>query len=175
MGEGWTEERIEMLKKLLFDGLSLKQIGRELGITRNSVVGKAHRLGLSKGGVPASIAATPVPRGPRRIKRRPQNITPVLAHINRADPGLPPTLSTPTPEDIPMGERKTLMKLLNNDCRWPIGDPRDPDFGFCGAPKCAGSSYCAGHARIAYRKPGEPQPQLRPVQEPPAKPESMAA
>src|SRR5437762_6826798 len=61
----WTDERVELLKKLWADGLSASQIAAELGgITRNAVIGKVHRLGLS-GRAKSSSSASPRPRKPR--------------------------------------------------------------------------------------------------------------
>jgi len=45
---------------------------------------------------------------------------------------------------------KPLLDLEPADCRWPIGDPRKPDFGFCGERRQPGKSYCAGHCKLAY-------------------------
>src|SRR5258707_1053279 len=61
----WTDERVELLKKLWTDGLSASQIAAELGgITRNAVIGKVHRLGLS-GRAKSPTSAAPRPRKPR--------------------------------------------------------------------------------------------------------------
>ena len=65
-GMGWTDERVELLKKLWQDGLSASQIAKQLGgVTRNAVIGKVHRLGLSGRATP-SQPAKPVFKAPRR-------------------------------------------------------------------------------------------------------------
>jgi len=52
---------------------------------------------------------------------------------------------------IPPSERKTMVTLLPNDCRWPFGDPLEPDFHFCGQPKTEGNPYCDFHMRRAFQ------------------------
>jgi GcrA cell cycle regulator len=64
-------------------------------------------------------------------------------------------------------KQKTLANLEQNDCRWPIGDPKDPDFHFCGAQKLAGRPYCQAHWQMAFQPPRSrqaapvPMPNLR--------------
>src|SRR6185503_18971360 len=73
---GWTDERVELLRKLWQDGLSASQIAGELGngITRNAVIGKVHRLGMS-GRVKPPSAATARPRAPKPA--RPPGMMPI--------------------------------------------------------------------------------------------------
>jgi GcrA cell cycle regulator len=56
--------------------------------------------------------------------------------------------------------RKTIATLERNDCRWPIGDPRQPDFHFCGAPKLPDRPYCEIHWRMAFQ-PSRPRHSAR--------------
>lgn len=154
----WTDERVELLRKLWLDGLSASQIANELsnGITRNAVIGKVHRLGLS-GRVKTSAPAMPR----QRVKPlRPSNPRP-SAPIVRGNTALafnpmPIVASAPAPlEDvvIPISERVTIMDLKEAMCRWPLGDPTNAEFRFCGAkkPNSATGPYCAYHSRIAYQ------------------------
>jgi GcrA cell cycle regulator len=53
---------------------------------------------------------------------------------------------------------KRLLDLEKTDCRWPIGEPRHPDFHFCGAPQLAGHPYCGLHWRMAFQ-PARPRHQ----------------
>lgn len=157
----WTDERVELLKKLWNDGLSASQIAAELGsVTRNAVIGKVHRLGLS-GRAKAPSSSTPRPRKPPRAapSAPPRPSMPAargnLALKPRTMPIVAPEVDlTPLPEIdnvVPMGERCTIMELKEHSCRWPIGDPGKDDFRYCGARSNTGLPYCAYHCRIAYQ------------------------
>ena len=146
---GWTDPRIETLTALWRSGLSASQIARTLGgVTRNAVIGKLHRLGLAGRETPRPprfirAARTPTrPPQPRQLPRRP---LPSRVDAPRA----------PEREVIDSVGAFDLAVLAPRACRWPIGDPRAPGFGFCGAPASAGP-YCEGHRRRAYRPPAEP-------------------
>ena len=158
----WTDERVELLKKLWAEGLSASQIAAELGgITRNAVIGKVHRLGLSGREKPAANPAhkTRKPR-PAPVKARPSPMvfrssgslalrpTPVDRPYT-----LPVTEPTAVVELAPLVcERVTLMELREHMCRWPLGDPGREEFRFCGARCNPGSGpYCAHHAVLAYQ------------------------
>lgn len=116
----WTAEKIKQLKKLWLKGKSTVEIGKELGISKNAVVGKVHRL---------ELAARPSP-----IKREVKKSVPKQRVIKK----------DLKPQNI------TLMDLKLNSCRWPIGDPKDDDFHFCGADSVTGKPYCAEHCKLAY-------------------------
>jgi len=153
----WTDERVELLRKLWSEGLSASQVAAELGagITRNAVIGKIHRLGL------AERAKTVVSSRPRVAKAPRQPSPPRVGGGVSGNVALafaPPTLAVararPVEEEvvIPMSERVTLMELRESVCRWPLGDPTTPEFRFCGGPSpIGGGPYCAYHARIAYQ------------------------
>ncbi|WP_036292940.1 GcrA family cell cycle regulator [Methylosinus sp. PW1] len=159
----WTDERVEMLRKLWNDGLSASQVAAEIGagITRNAVIGKIHRLGL------AQRAKTPIAARPRVAKpQRPQQVAAPRMHHGHAPAVVgnvalalaPRALVMPDarPQEevvIPMSERVTLMELRESMCRWPIGDPTSAEFRFCGArsPGGGGSPYCGYHSQIAYQ------------------------
>ena len=154
----WTEERVELLKKLWSDGLSASQIaGRLGGVTRNAVIGKVHRLGLSGR---ATSSRSSVPR-PRRNHVPRQNRAPSLTFGTRGNVALKPTYDTdyeqapaPAPIEelvIPLHERASILTLKESMCRWPIGDPSDENFHFCGRKKTGSLPYCEHHARMAYQ------------------------
>jgi GcrA cell cycle regulator len=153
----WTDERVEQLKKLWADGLSASQIAAELGgITRNAVIGKVHRLGLS-GRTKAPSSNAPRPRKPRathmmRVARPAIRGNTALAHAFAYDYEAD---AEPTPVEnvIPIGQRRTLLELNEQTCRWPIGDPATQDFYFCGGNAVASLPYCAYHSRVAYQPP----------------------
>lgn len=150
----WTDERVELLKKLWADGLSASQIAAELGgITRNAVIGKVHRLGLS-GRAKSPASAAPRPRKTRapahmlRVARPQVRGNTALAQAYEYEPEPEPEL---TDNVIPMGQRRTILELTEDTCRWPIGDPGTSDFFFCGGNASSGLPYCAFHSRVAYQ------------------------
>jgi GcrA cell cycle regulator len=154
----WTEERVELLKKLWSDGLSASQIAAELGgITRNAVIGKVHRLGLS-GRAKSNSSAAPRPRKARspshmlRIGRAAVRGNTALAHAYDYELEAEPELID---NIIPIGQRRTILELNEQTCRWPVGDPGSSDFFFCGGNTVAGLPYCAYHSRVAYQPPSE--------------------
>ena len=117
----WTEEKIKQLKKLWAKGKSTVEIGRELGISKNAVVGKVHRLGLDS---------------------RP---SPIKKPKNEKKPTKRITIQKEKDNDI-----VTLMDLKLNSCRWPYGDPFSEDFHFCGKECKTGKPYCPEHCKTAY-------------------------
>jgi len=149
----WTDERVELLKKLWTDGLSASQIAAELGgITRNAVIGKVHRLGLS-GRAKSPSSAAPRPRKPRapgmmRLARPTMRGNTALAPIYEQDVEPEPEL---VENIIPIGQRCSLLELNDSKCRWPIGDPGSAEFFFCGGAPVEGLPYCSYHSRVAYQ------------------------
>ena len=160
----WTDERVEQLRKLWLDGRSASQIAVELanGITRNAVIGKVHRLGLS-GRVknPGQVAPRPRPAAKpqgQSSSHRPAPSRPsmpmsrganALAYSPRAEVE---TILRPA-EDvvIPMSERVTIMELKEAMCRWPLGDPSTSEFRYCGTKAPIGTPDCTHHSRVAYQ------------------------
>ena len=137
---GWTDERVEQLKALWADGLSASQIARILGnVTRNAVIGKVHRLGLAGRAGPARAER------PRNVAHRPA----VRAHIKE------PEIVEEDPIVLEDGHFATVLTINDRMCHWPIGDPADTAFHFCGRKPKTGSPYCEAQARKAY------QPQIQ--------------
>jgi GcrA cell cycle regulator len=230
MTNGWTDERVTLLKKLWTDGLSASQIAKQLGgVTRNAVIGKVHRLGLAGRAAPSrpikrlvtpaprprTTAAIPVaevpangisdvragtigtvsPRSPAGSGNVPLNgqsadsepasisVSPATARSAKPANGAAPASGAqaaspaaqiavprssvapakparPVPAARVNGEIIGVLDLGTNMCKWPIGDPGDADFGFCGASCASGSVYCEEHAAIAFqphvsRRPGD--------------------
>ena len=150
----WTDERVEQLKKLWESGLSASQIAAELGnITRNAVIGKVHRLGLS------GRAKSPTSSIPRQRKVRPsQHMVRIQRPMSRGNTALAHAFETEPEHDpvafdnvVPMNQRKTLLELNEETCHWPVGDPGSADFFFCGGKSLSSLPYCAHHSRIAYQ------------------------
>ncbi|MEL6168275.1 MAG: GcrA family cell cycle regulator [Pseudomonadota bacterium] len=167
----WTDERVEQLKKMWGEGQSASQIAKELGgVTRNAVIGKVHRLGLSNraGAAPAKPApkteAAPVSKQEpetveaRAVPERPA--PPPRKAIIPAGQPLPPQPSANeiSPEalasvrEVEKKSRKiTLMELTERTCKWPVGDPATSDFWFCGLPVQPGKPYCEAHVGVAFQ------------------------
>jgi GcrA cell cycle regulator len=162
----WTDERVELLKKLWADGLSASQIAGELGgITRNAVIGKVHRLGLSGRAKNASNAA-PRARKPRthshmlRVSRASVRGNTALAHAYEIQTDAVPELIENV---IPIGQRRTILELTEQTCHWPIGDPGGADFFFCGGNTLTGLPYCPYHSRVAYQPASDRRRDRRPA------------
>lgn len=156
----WNDERVEALKKLWQEGLSASQIASRIGgVTRNAVIGKVHRLGLS-GRAPTSRVATARPRpriaAPRRPAKPRFNTVGPMALRAPFQPEAEPYVPTCEELDIPVSERKSLLDLVESSCRWPIGDPQTAEFHFCSGTKVAGLPYCEFHARRAFQ-PAQPR------------------
>lgn len=154
-GATWTTERISQLHKCVTAGLTCSQIAAEIGVTRNAVIGKIHRLGLSTGGRPGrrpGALAQRMSTVPSQAPRRQTRIARIFRAIAEAGPTVVPF---PAEIEVPAANapRCSLIELASGRCRWPLGDPGKADFGFCGCDAIAGFSYCAGHARLAYRLP----------------------
>ncbi|MGB4058170.1 MAG: GcrA family cell cycle regulator [Alphaproteobacteria bacterium] len=130
----WTDERVAMLKRLWGEGKTAAEIAGVLGgVTRNAVIGKAHRLKLSN-----------------RVSPIQQNKKPVAP------------VAKPAPEkrikySLEQDNHRvgvSMLELGNTMCRWPLGDPRDEKFSFCGDGCLSGFPYCESHARAAYQAAG---------------------
>jgi GcrA cell cycle regulator len=147
----WSAERVELLKRYVRAGFTCLQIAREIGVTRNAVIGKLNRLGLSRPSGSARAAARPQETNGSRMRRpRPIKQRGILRTVFAE---APPAAAEATEPAVPSADRCTLLELAYDKCRWPISEPDAKDFSFCGNPAVAGLSYCAGHARIAYRTP----------------------
>lgn len=155
MSAGWTEDRVSSLKKLWLEGQSASQIAKALGggVTRNAVIGKVHRLGLSGRAAPSQPArATFRPTRPRPAAPKPEYAQPSAPRrIEAAEPRPAAPVPSPAP-DLP--GTATVLTLGAHMCKWPIGDPSSAEFSFCGRRASEGV-YCVEHARVAY------QPQVR--------------
>lgn len=154
----WSEDRIKRLKELLDQNLSAQQVAWRLGnVTRNAVIGKAKRMGFAlqpPQNPPRPsyvIDRTSAPRKRRAhvtAGRLTQQITPRVP-VRPEFPAEPVVIH----EDIYVApeNRKGVLALTSADCRWPIGDPREADFHFCGGPRVPGLPYCEGHCKRAYQ------------------------
>ena len=136
----WTDERIVLLKQLWGEGKSAAEIAKALGggLTRNAVIGKAHRLKLSNRVSPIQQNNKKAPAAPaaKIVEEKKPVITKAApAPLKRTTSGV------------------SLVDLKERMCRWPSGDPKDADFHFCGAEGVPGLPYCSVHAKAAYQTP----------------------
>jgi GcrA cell cycle regulator len=156
MRMSWTDERVELLKKLWADGLSASQIAGQLGgVTRNAVIGKVHRLSLSGRVKPAS--SVPRVRKPRPAAPHRPSTRGYIAGNTALKPHAPPAprrLPAPIPAEdvvVPISLNRSLMELNDAMCKWPSGDPGTEGFHFCGHKNFNGLPYCEYHSRVAYQ------------------------
>lgn len=177
----WTDERVEALKTMWTEGQSASQIAKELGgVTRNAVIGKVHRLGLSNRATASTKPAakevakaalkTAKPRSdtePEKPKPAPLSPARTLStHPVRPKPIAPagqPLPPQPTATEISAealanlaeiekkAKKLDLMQLTERTCKWPIGDPATEEFWFCGHPAQPGKPYCETHVAVAFQ------------------------
>ena len=146
----WTNERVEELRRLWGQGQTASRIADLMGgVTRNAVIGKAHRLGLR--GRPSPIRrdengahARPAPR----VSVPPA--APVKAELPPVDVSRTPAIPPPAPSQPKMAQGGG-----GRTCSWPVGDPKQPGFHFCGGEAVPGRPYCAAHCGMAYQRKAE--------------------
>lgn len=142
---GWTDERVALLRKLWLEGLSASQIAKQLGgVTRNAVIGKVHRLGLSGRATPS--------QPPRPAFKAPRAPRPAAAPQLAPRRVLPAVSAAPEPQPVHYVEEPgsaTVLTLGSHMCKWPIGDPSSDGFTFCG--RRTDGTYCVEHQRLAYQ------------------------
>jgi GcrA cell cycle regulator len=145
----WPEEKVDELRALRTQNLSASQIARLMLITRNAVIGKMRRLGISN---PNSKILQAKRNNKKTFEAKRSNKPP-------AQTLLTVFLTTPLPESImpeALGAPEAILALRSNQCSWPIGDPLEQNFYFCSAPRAparspleASSSYCSWHSELA--------------------------
>ena len=134
----WTPERIAEVTRLWDEGLTTAEIGKVIGVSKNAVVGKAHRLGL--------------PARPSPIRRTKSKVS------TKAKPAV----NRPVQQRI----SASVINTSGACCKWPFGHPGEEDFHFCESPSLVGKSYCPKHYEMAYlpaRSRGEGK--LQPMRE----------
>jgi GcrA cell cycle regulator len=178
----WTDERVETLKTMWSEGKSASQIAKELGgVTRNAVIGKVHRLGLSNrvGGVERPDEemldglpedAAPEPMEAEAVEPQPAPVAPprIVPGKETAPAVRPKPVGQPLPPQPAASEisaealanlaevakkarRLNLMQLTERTCKWPVGDPATDDFWFCGLGTVPGKPYCETHVAVAFQ------------------------
>ncbi len=170
----WTDERVGLLKKLWGEGQSASKIAKELGgVTRNAVIGKVHRLGLSNRTTSASKNDT-VPKGGKKTEKSgtkktktvvkgPEAISETIPSRRQIIPAGQPLPPQPSANEISpealarvsaiekKAKKLSLLELTERTCKWPVGDPATPDFWFCGLPTQSGKPYCEAHVGVAFQ------------------------
>ncbi len=124
----WTDERVAKLRELWDKGLSASQIATALaeGVTRNAVIGKAHRMNLASR--PSPVKSDPKKKAKKAVEKK----------VIPARPRAP-------------GGKVSLLELTEKMCKWPIGHPGEADFHFCGKPSAPTFPYCPEHCGQAYQ------------------------
>jgi len=171
----WTDERVDRLTKLWAEGLSASQIAAELGgVTRNAVIGKVHRLSLpgraksggtstsrSKRAAPSARSSSSttyasrtttttttrsMPRSSGATALKQEIVTDAVAYVD-----------TRPVDDvvIPISRKLPLTELTEKTCKWPVGDPMQEDFFFCGTDCDEAAPYCSYHSKLAFQPASE--------------------
>jgi GcrA cell cycle regulator len=146
----WSTDRIEQLRRCFNAGLTCSQIAREIGVTRNAVIGKMNRMGLSR---PRDVLSAQMRRAAKLARAKPERNWRRLSIIAQRKMLRDAYPEETQPEEIPIynGRGCTLLELKQGQCRWPINEPGAENFCFCGNEAFQGFPYCVGHARLAYR------------------------
>jgi GcrA cell cycle regulator len=166
----WTDKKIEKLKKLWEKGFSAAEIGKKLDFSKNAIVGKVHRLGLSNRNSPiksASVksAASVHTIAPKAGKKT--EVSPARSIAGGGRPGPRPPLSGSSGESVkqpfrivskmkkpPVGV--SMLELTSDMCCWPIDDVNSENFHFCGKKVFKNKPYCLEHCAIAYTNSSTP-------------------
>ena len=140
----WTDEKVAKLKELWGKGNTASQIAEIIGgISRNAVIGKAHRLNLS-----AKIKTRTATSNENFNNTIDNNIKTKRGRRNRFK-------SFIIEKDFEPENPKQLEELDENSCKWPIGHPDEETFYFCGRSSLKDFSYCKLHLLYAYQPKGK--------------------
>ncbi len=178
----WTDERVDLLRKLWGEGLSASQIAAQIGgVSRNAVIGKVHRMKLSNQGRAAAPGTqkkttveveVPQPAASSQGSQTAARAAVAAAAVMRpvttsvgatalqaefdAEPIIRPVMR-PAADNVvvPISRRLRLVQLTERTCKWPNGDPLAEDFSFCGNDCGENGPYCRYHARIAFQPASE--------------------
>lgn len=141
----WTAEAVALLTAFWNEGHATAEIGRRMGISKNAVIGKAHRLGLPPR--PSPIRTKGTGKTPRRRARISPSVSSLLPLRPATDDTPPPPPAAPAKPAAPPPARPPPR---GEPCCWPIGEPGTRGFRTCDAPAQPRKPYCAEHAQAAY-------------------------
>ena len=151
----WTDEAVEELKKMWDKGMTTRQIAKVLNVTKNSIIGKVHRLCLTARPSPIKKGSNSTEKKTVTSKKT-EKETKAKSTSKCKTKEKPIVIEEAKPQAAPIEETNIpLVKLDNHTCRWPMGDPKDEDFCFCGKRIKTGQTYCEEHAMVAYVKAGK--------------------
>ena len=143
----WRSDTIARLEALWAGGHSTAEIGRRLGVTKNAVIGKAHRLKLPARPSPLRTGRRMALRNPtpRRVQQ------PSQPPPGAVRPNTPPPAARPAPiAPCTKSPARADASRDHTPCCWPLGEPGRADFRFCDAAVMPGRPYCGEHCRRAY-------------------------
>jgi len=155
----WTDAKKEELRMAWEEGLPASTIAEKLGegVSRNAVIGKAHRMGLPARPSPVKGADSGMVKGDGDVDGE-----------AGGEAGPRPRAPAKSRAKVVKVQLTSLLGLSERVCKWPIGHPGDSDFHFCGKPSQAGFPYCGEHCAVAYQaqmprrdRPPRPLPPVR--------------
>ena len=137
----WNTQKVEDLKKLWNEGVATSRIGEQLGFTKNAVIGKAFRLGLERR------------QNSRKKTAHSQNVSSVTMYRETSTTSHSQT--TPkreiTRKRVKFSFKKSIVGTGSfKSCQWPIGDPLEEGFHYCGGQNIPTKPYCIEHYKKAY-------------------------
>ena len=137
----WNQQKVDDLKKLWNEGVATSRIGEQLGFTKNAVIGKAFRLGLERR------------QNSRKKTAQSQSVSSVTMYRETSVPGH--SQITPKREVTRRREKFSFKKSIVGtgsfkSCQWPIGDPLEEGFHYCGGQNIPTKPYCIEHYKKAY-------------------------
>ncbi|KQZ15579.1 MULTISPECIES: GcrA family cell cycle regulator [unclassified Mesorhizobium] len=165
----WTDERVELLRKLWSEGLSASQIAAQLGgVSRNAVIGKVHRLKLSSRGRATAAPArqkkasqgSTITKSVTRAASATRHVTTSIGATALqaqfdAEPVARHYIRPVENVVVPISRRLHLVELTERTCKWPNGDPLSEEFHFCGNDSADSGPYCTYHSRVAFQPASE--------------------
>ena len=137
----WNQQKVDDLKKLWNEGVATSRIGEQLGFTKNAVIGKAFRLGLERR------------QNSRKKNSHSQSVSSVTMYRETSTPGH--SQIAQKKEVTRRREKFSFKKSIVGtgsfkSCQWPIGDPLEEGFHYCGGQNIPTKPYCIEHYKKAY-------------------------